>query len=218
MELREALVLRMSFNDVCGEIKVDENGYICLNDLAVYYPHKRMDNWRSNSTTKEFIDVVDEYLNTSNSSDLKSIVTRRGKYNGGTYAHDLVAMEFAMWISPEFKLKVLLAYRDGTQRKENWNMVRVLASRNYKIMSNAVENAHDPAKSHHFSNEAKMINKIVFGMHQKNIRDIAKEDQLEQIAVLESDNTAYIKIGMPYSERKKVLTEQHQIANQKQIE
>ena len=32
------------------------------------------------------------------------IVSKRGRYNGGTYAHSDIAFEFASWISAEFKL------------------------------------------------------------------------------------------------------------------
>ena len=163
MKLDEALTLRMSFNDLQGEIRVDENGYICLNDLAKYFPHKRLDHWKENKSTSEFIETTDKFLNTSDSGDLKSLVSRRGKYNGGTYAHELVAMEFCTWLSPEFKLKVYLEYIKGKQNKKGWNFKRELASYNYKLMSKSVEDAHDPAKFYHYSNEAKMLNKIVFG-------------------------------------------------------
>jgi hypothetical protein len=32
------------------------------------------------------------------------ITTKAGRYNGGTCAHSDIAMEFASWISAEFKL------------------------------------------------------------------------------------------------------------------
>ncbi len=218
MDLNEALILRMSFNDLQGEIRVDENGYICLNDLAAYYPHKRLDNWKANQTTKEFIETVNKYLNTSNSSDLNSVITRRGKYNGGTYAHELIAMELCTWLSPEFKLKVYLEYSQGKQNKKDWNVKRILASNNYRIMSKSVEDAHDPVKGYHYSNEAKMLNNIVFGAHQKGIREIATEGQLDDIAWLEGKNSAYIDIKMSYGERKKVLIELYHKRNmQKQL-
>ena len=217
MELREALILRMSFNDVCGEIRVDENGYICLNDLAVYYPHRRIDVWKKTDQTKEFIETVNKFLNTTKKCDLKSIISKRGKYNGGTYAHELVAMDFCTWLSPEFKLKVYLEYMEGRQNKKGWNIKRILAAYNYKIMSKAVEEDHDPVKEYHYGNEAKMINVIIFGMHQKGMRDIATIEQLDSIAELEGYNAAYIKAGMSYQDRKELLTKLY-IPKTKQIE
>ena len=224
MKLDEALTLRMSFNDLCGEIRVDENGYICLNDLAQYFPHRRIDKWRKSDQTNDFILVVDKFLNggdsrhlydplngsstnTTKRGELKSIISKRGKYNGGTYAHELVAMEFCAWLSPEFKLKVYLEYVGGRQQKKDWNVKRILAAYNYKIMSKSVEDAHDPAKFYHYSNEAKMLNKIVFGKHEKEIRETATEGQLDDIAWLESKNSAFIDIEMNYQDRKDKLSE-----------
>lgn len=218
MELKEALVLRMSFNDVCGEIRIDKNGYVCLNDLSVYYPNKSIKDWKKNKSTVEFMDLIDKDLNRENSPHLKKcLLSKRGKYNGGTYAHQDLAMEFCMWLSPEFKLTVIQAFRKGTQRKENWNIKRILASENYKLMAESVKNDHDPVRGYHYGNEAKMLNKIVFGMHQKNIRDIATESQLDDIAWLESKNSAYIDIKMSYDDRRAILTDLYLKRNQKQI-
>lgn len=205
MELNEALQIRMKFNDLDGEIRVDENGYICLNDLGKYFPNKRIDNWKRLESTVEFIETIDKFLNTSEVSELKSIISKRGKYNGGTYGHELIAMEFATWLSPEFKLKVFLEYMSGKQSKLDWNMKRILACANYKIMSSSVDGAHEPAKFYHFANEAKMLNNIVFGEHRKDIRETATEEQLDMLAWLEGKNSAYIDIEMPYAERKEVL-------------
>lgn len=218
MKLTDALTLRMNFNDLQGEIRVDENEYICLNDLAAYYPNKRLDNWRKNQTTREFIETVDKYLNTSDSSELKSITTRRGKYTGGTYAHELIAMEFCTWLSPEFKMKVYLEYMHGKQKKKDWNIKRILAAYNYKIMSKSVEDAHDPVMGYHYGNEAKMINVIVFDKHEKGIRDNASEMKLDDIAWLEGKNSAYIDINMDYQERKSVLMKMYEEMDQKRFD
>jgi len=218
MELKEALVLRMSFNDVQGEIRIDKNGYVCLNDLAVYYPNKSIKEWKKNKSTIEFIELIDLNLNRGDSPHLKTcLLSKRGKYLGGTYAHQDLAMEFCMWLSPEFKLNVIQAFRMGNQRKDDWNIKRILASENYKLMRESVKNDHDPAMGYHYGNEAKMLNKIVFGFHQKGIRDIAKEKQLDDIAWLESKNSAYIDIKMSYDDRRKTLIDLYQKRNQEVI-
>ncbi|MEI4408190.1 KilA-N domain-containing protein, partial [Streptococcus agalactiae] len=38
------------------------------------------------------------------------IVSKSGRY-GGTFAHSDIAMEFASWISPEFKLYIIQDYK-----------------------------------------------------------------------------------------------------------
>ncbi len=219
MKLTDALTLRMKFNDLQGEIRVDDNGYICLNDLSSYYPHKKINEWKKNNSTKEFIKTVDDFLNRGDSTYLKSsIISKRGKYSGGTYAHELIAMEFCTWLSPEFKMKVYLEYMHGKQKKKDWNIKRILAAYNYKIMSKSVEDAHDPVMGYHYGNEAKMINVIVFDRHEKGIRDNTSETKLDDIAWLEGKNSAYIDINMDYQERKAVLIKLYEDRDQKRFE
>ncbi len=205
MELKKALELQVQYYGSDGSVKVDENGYICLNDLAAFFPQKRIQNWIDNASTKELIQKVDELLIHSISSELKSMITKRGRYKSGTYAHELVAMDFAAWLSVEFKLTIYQAFINGTQKKQDWNIKRILAAHNYKIMCEAVKNAHEPAKPYHYSNESLMINEIVFGIRDGNVRDNASEEQLDTVTMLEQDNATMIKLGINYQDRKKHL-------------
>ena len=207
MKLEKAFNVSLDYLGHNDPIRVDEDGYICLTDMIKYFPNKRLDNWMVLKSTKDFIDVL---LNTLNPSDLKGgkntvLKRKRGKYDGGTYAHELIALEFATWLSPEFKLMVYYAYQNGTQRKENWNIKRILACHNYKIMTKAIEQDHEQPKFFHYSNEAIMINNIVFGKSEKGIRETATEEQLDLIAELEGHNATMIKLGMKFPTRKQEL-------------
>ena len=42
------------------------------------------------------------------------IVSKQGK-NGGTFAHPMIACEFASWIAPEFKMQLLKLSLDRTK-------------------------------------------------------------------------------------------------------
>ncbi len=197
MKLARAFEISLDYLGHSDPIRIDVDGYICLTDLVKYFPKKRLDNWMVLRSTKDFIEVLGQSLNTLDSSDLKNIELlkrKRGKYEGGTYAHELIALEFATWLSPEFKLKVYSEYQNGTQRKENWNIKRILASFNYKLMSQAIEKDHEDPKFYHYSNEAKMLNKIVFGKSEKGIREMASEKQLDLIAKIEGHNATLIGI------------------------
>jgi len=208
VELKKALDLQVQYYGNDGTVRVDENGYICLNDLAAYFPHKDMSNWQRSPSTLEYISAVERDLNSVESTELKQAMTaRRGRHRSGTYAHRWIAMHFAMWLSPEFNLAIVKAYEDGTQRKQDWNIKRILAANNYKIMCDSVKNAHDPAKPYHFSNEARMLNFIVFGENEGNPRETATEAELDAIAWLETHNSAYIDLGMSYQDRKAKLAE-----------
>jgi hypothetical protein len=143
-------------------------------------------------------------------------MAKRGK-GGGTYAHHIIAFDFAMWLSVEFRLTVYIEYTNGKQHKQNWDIKRILAANNFKIMTDAIQEAYNVPKAYHFSNEALMINEIVFGSREKENRDTATEEQLNDIASLEGDNATLIKLGMSYQERKIKLTEFYNSYKQKLI-
>lgn len=44
------------------------------------------------------------WISTTNA---KGFVSKRGKYDGGTFAHPDIALEFASWIDPAFKLYLI---------------------------------------------------------------------------------------------------------------
>ena len=217
MELTKAFEMSIEYLGKSDPIRVDKDGFICLTDLAKFFPRKRLDVWMKTKTTTEFIDTVEKFLNTTNQCDLKPIYRKRGKYDGGTYSHELIALEFATWLSPEFKLKVLYEYQNGTQKKENWNIKRILSAFNYKLMSNAIHDSHTDPKFYHYSNEAIMINKIVFNRHEKKIREFASESELDLIATLEGYNTTFIKLDMDFQDRKEKLREWHEIEMKKEL-
>lgn len=204
MELSRALELRMEYAGESGVVKVDREGFICLNDMAQFFPSKRLDHWQENMSTQELIDAVQNSIIPGKAG----IYGKRGK-GGGTYAHELIAFDFAMWLSPEFKLKVYTEYMNGTQRKSDWNIQRIMAANNFKLMATAVESAVDrgalASSGFEYSNEARMLNIIVFGKPDKEQRDVATEEQLNTIAKLEAYNAAYIDIDMDYDKRKKAL-------------
>lgn len=217
MELKKALELRVKYG-IEDVVKVDKDGYVCLTDMVKFFPGKRLDVWLNANPTKAFINTLQEFLNTtyrcslkigsvSTLADKKVLITKRGKYYGGTFAHYDLAMEFAMWLSPEFKLKVIQSYRLGTQRKEDWNIKRIMAAENYKLQCEAIDSSGENEKmhGHGYSNNAKMLNKFVFGKHENDIRDIASSEELDQLSYLESRNGSMIEMGFEYHERKEML-------------
>jgi len=56
-----------------------------------------------------------------------------------------------------------------------------------------------------YSNEALMLNEIVFGIRDGDVRDSATEDQLDLISMFEVYNAGFIDIGMDYQARKLAL-------------
>ncbi len=99
-------------------ITTDEQGRFNLNALhqaSGTTSAKQPSNWLRLESTRA---LKNELMDSSNSSDLMSlpIVKNEGRY-GGTFAHELLAISYAGWISPSFQLQVnqtFLDYKAGT--------------------------------------------------------------------------------------------------------
>lgn len=117
-----------------------KNDYISLTDIARYKntddPRFVIQNWMRNRNTLEFIGLwealnnadfnrvqFDTFRNEAglnrftmtpqkwiDSTNAIGFISKSGRY-GGTYAHYDIAMEFASWISPEFKLYIIQDYK-----------------------------------------------------------------------------------------------------------
>lgn len=97
-------------------IRQDEEGRFCLNDLHKAAGGERRYeplNWRNTDSYKE---LVAELENTGN-----PVITARGR-NGGTYVCKELVYAYAMWISPQFHLKVIRAIpdREAVKTPEGW--------------------------------------------------------------------------------------------------
>ena len=69
------------------------------------------------------------------------IQSKSGRY-GGTYAHLDIALEFAAWISVEFKLYLIKEFQrlKETERQTlGWDIRRNLAKINYRIHTDAIQ-------------------------------------------------------------------------------
>ncbi len=161
------------------------------------------------------------------------IESKSGRY-GGTYAHSDIAMEFAMWISPQFKLLVIQEYRLLKSRESNiynieWNFRRFLSKANYSLQTDAIkENLIPLFRGSHsqefivYAEEADLLNIAVFGItakewrdkyaeHQNmcsNIRDCANLHQLNVLANLEATNSLLIRNNIPKEKRLLILKEE----------
>jgi hypothetical protein len=154
------------------------------------------------------------------------IVAKTGRY-GGTYAHKDIAFEFAMWISPEFKVFLIKDYqqlKEAEQKALGWSAKRELAKINYHIHTDAIKanlvpQEIDPYhRSLIYANEADVLNVALFGITAKewrdahpddkgNIRDYATINQLICLSNMENLNAVFINEGMPQPERLQKLNQ-----------
>ncbi len=226
--------------------------YISLTDIArkknPLEPKDVVKNWLRSKSTIEFLALWEKINNPdfkgveidsllleagSNSFTLSpskwvestkaiGIITSTGKY-GGTFAHSEIALEFASWVSPEFKLYLIteikrLKTAESDQQNLNWSVQRTLAKINYKIQTDAIKESLVPKSltknqtSIIYANEADLLNVALFGLTAEqwknnnprfdgNMRDHATLEQLVVLSNMESINGLLIQQNISASER-----------------
>ena len=140
---------------------------------------KEIKDYLENKSTQEFLAALieEENLNGEDSPYL----TSRGKYTGGTWMHPLLFIDFAMWLNPAFKVKVLKFVYDQMLKYRNdaGDAYKELGS----AMSKVVEKSFMAVA---MSNISKAINYIVFGEHYSLIRnDKGTEDMQRELFEME---------------------------------
>lgn len=144
----------------------------------------------------------------------KGLISRTGRFGGGTFAHKDIAFEFASWISPGFKLYLIKEFQrlkeeENDRLKLEWNLQRTLAKINYHIHTDAIKENLIPKEltrqevNFIYASEADLLNMALFGTTAKqwkesnptmegNVRDHASIEQLVVLSNLESLNSVMI--------------------------
>ena len=227
--------------------KVNEEDYLCLTDmLKAKDGDFFITDWLRNRNTLEYIGIWEKVYNPNfnygefalikNQSGLNSfkisvkefvaktnaisLQAKAGRY-GGTYAHKDIAFEFAMWISPEFKIYIVKEFqrlKADEQAQLGWSAKRELAKINYRIHTDAIKQNLIPQeittaqKSFIYAEEADLLNVAMFGKTAKqwrkanpdlkgNIRDYATINQLICLSNMENLNAVFINDGLQQGER-----------------
>lgn len=228
-------------------IRINDEDYICITDmLKAKDGDFFVTDWLRNRNTLEYIGTwesvynpvfnFDEFTQITNRSGLNnfkisvkefvertnaiSITAKTGRY-GGTYAHKDIAFEFAMWISPQFKIYIVKEFqrlKSDEQKQLGWSAKRELAKINYRIHTDAIKNHLIPTEltphqvSIVYADEADVLNVALFGKTAKqwreenpnlkgNIRDYASINELICLSNLENINSVLINEQLPQAER-----------------
>ncbi len=178
-----------------------KDGFLNANDLVNYYNQtgdkkKRIQHYLDNKQTAEFLEaLVNESYNNRNSGYLKNvdisatdafINSTRGK-NGGTWMHPLVFLDFALWLSPHFKVKIYQWVYD------NLVVFRNMAGDYYKEMCKELLMSKVNTSALDYVREANVLNKLVFDTVLKNQRNEAQEWQLDLMNRLQLYNIEMLK-------------------------
>ena len=234
-------------------ITIDNKEFISLTDLARYAnpeePKIPIQTWMRNKDVIAYLGLWEklnnenfkghEFTTFENSAGKNSfymspqkwiketnaigIISKSGN-NGGTYARSDIALEFASWLSPEFKLYVIqeferLKKNEAYQNKIDWHANRVLAKVSYVVHTNAIKSVIVPTltekqKKYVYAEEADVLNVALFGMTAKewresnpeiadkgNIRDYTDLLHLVILNNLENINAELIEMEIPQNER-----------------
>ena len=228
-----------------------KNDYISLTDIARYKnaeePKDVVKNWLRIRDTIEFLGLweiihnpdfkgveFDSFKNESGTNAFTlspqkwivktnaiGIVSKSGRY-GGTFAHPDIAMEFASWISAEFKLYLIQDYKrlkldENSKLSLNWNLNREISKINYKIHTDAIKehllkDLTNEQLSYKYASEADMLNVALFNKRAKqwreenpnlkgNMREYVSLNELLVLANMESYNAVLISKGIEQKER-----------------
>ncbi len=232
---------------VINLINVNGNDYICLTDmLRAKDGDFFITDWLRNRNTLEYIGIWENVYNPNfnygefaiiksqaglNSFKISvkefvaktnaiSLQAKAGRY-GGTYAHQDIAFEFAMWISPKFKIYIVKEFqrlKEEEQKQLGWSAKRELSKINYRIHTDAIKQNLIPSEvtrsqaSLIYANEADVLNVAMFGQTAKqwresnptikgNIRDYASINELICLSNMENINAVLIEQGLSQGER-----------------
>jgi len=230
--------------------QVDREDFISLTDIAKYKnpdsPADIIKNWLRSKNTIELLGLWEKLHNPDfklvefdqfraeagyhhfvlspkkwiTRTQAIGLQSKSGKY-GGTFAHIDIALEFASWVSVEFKFYLIKEFqrlKDEHSKELDWNIKRRLTQINYRIHTDAIKEKLIPKIldkrqiSCVYASEADVLNMALFGKTAKqwrdenpekkgNIRDYANVSQLVCLVNLENLNALFINEESSQAER-----------------
>jgi hypothetical protein len=237
-------------------IEVNEQDYISLTDMVKTFGDENIiGNWLRNRNTIEFLGIWEQIYNPNfkllefeefktqaglnsftispkkwiDQTNAIGLVSKSGRYGGGTYAHKDIAFEFGSWLSAEFKLYLIKEFQrlkdeENKTHQLEWNLQRTLSKINYRIHTDAIKETLIPPQLTRqqtgtiYASEADLLNMALFGKtaaewrkentgKSGNIRDEATLEQLVVLSNLESINAVLLRQELPQSQRLQQLNE-----------
>lgn len=173
-----------------------KDGYFCLTGLLNNWnlkmgTKKELKDYFENKATQEFVKALadEENLHGDKSPYVKS--KARLDRGGGTWGHPLLFIDFAMWLNPHFKVKVLKFVSDQmlTYRNEAGDAYKQLSSAMSKICTPHQMKRYMPILG-------KGINYIVAGHHEHQLRnEYGTEEKQKEYFELEKQVAMLVNEG-----------------------
>ncbi len=193
-----------------------KDGMFNANDLLVIYNKqglrkKRLDNYIKRPETQEMTEALLRRLNQDHSNRvfLPDDIIRTSKAmkteRGGTWMHPYQFIDFAMWLSADFKVLCI-----------EWIYDHLIKLRNevgdeYRELTTAVKTHVQPTTIDAYRDEIRMINKLVFGSSDSGQRQLATADHLILLKTLQKADIKLMAEGKDYGSRLLSLTRLKQL-------
>lgn len=238
----------------------DQSKFISMTDIAKKFGEPRIiiQNWMRTAETLDYLSIWEQLHNPNfnriefdavrmqaggnaftmspskwiDTMNAIGMTSKSGRYGGGTFGHEDIALEFCSWLSPIFKLYLIREFQRLKEEEykalENafeWDVKRLMSKANYTIHTEAIREHLIPPKLHntqteglYFASEADVLNVALFGFTAKdwrqqnpaakgNIRDNATPEQLLVLSNLQSLNARLLKWQIARDKRVQILNE-----------
>ena len=144
---------------------------------------KEMNDYLRLQSTHDFLSALQSEFDFKDGNS--PYLTSRGKYSGGTWMTPLLFIDFAMWLNPKFKVQVLkFVYVELIK-------CRTAAGDNYNVLAKSIASLPDVD----YPKVARALNWIVFNKHERDIRNTATPQQLQDMDELQRKLAFSVDMG-----------------------
>ena len=144
---------------------------------------KEMNDYLRLQSTHDFLSALQSEFDFKDGNS--PYLTSRGKYSGGTWMTPLLFNDFAMWLNPKFKVQVLKFVYDELIK------CRTAAGDNYNVLAKSIASLPDVD----YPKVARALNWIVFNKHERDIRNTATPQQLQDMDELQRKLAFSVDMG-----------------------
>jgi hypothetical protein len=191
-------------------IAYQDDGWFNATQAAAKWGKRPVD-WLALQSTKDYIAALKRH----NPSMGKTHIARKGgdvrnpDIAQGTWLNPKLAVAFARWLDADFAVWCD-AQIDGLIRgKDDWRKLRHASASSFKVANDILkmvrEQQSKDTETHHYTNEARLVNWALTGKFEGLERDQLTSTQLDLLAYLQERNAVLIGRGLQYDERKPII-------------
>lgn len=183
-------------------IAYQDDGWFNATQAAAKF-NKVPHDWMRLPATVEYIEALARKY-----GEFPHLKTKRGA-TGGTWLHPRLAVRFAQWLDTDFAVWCDEQIDSLLRGKDDWRKLRHQAASSFKVANDILklvrEDAGKATESHHYSNEARLVNWALKGEFKGLDRDALSSADLALLAYLEERNAVLIGRGLSYDQRKPII-------------